>query len=189
MLRPKNSQFTIEKQFPVKIDLLKKDIEKFDIEWLLDTSRQDGYITHKDTNMYQIKYIDYAWMPGDPINIIEVNKMPSSDGERQLQELFSLIEQNYEGKVVRAEIVKMLKNTNIRKHTDKGEMLYITRRCHVPVITNPDVFFTVFGNTVNMKEGFCYEINNTLPHSVDNNSNMDRVHIIIDVMPNSYFGL
>jgi hypothetical protein len=38
-----------------------------------------------------------------------------------------------------------------------------------------------------MLEGIGYEINNQLPHSVDNPSNEDRVHLIIDILPNEYF--
>jgi hypothetical protein len=188
-LKPKDTKFTIEKQFPVAIDLIKANVESFGSEWFLDTSRQENFVTHSQTNMYQIKYLDYAWMPGDPINITEINKMPSQEAEKQLQDIFAKIEKEYNGKVVRAEIIKMLKNTKIRKHVDKGEMLSVSRRCHIPIITNPNVFFTVFNNTVNMEEGYCYEINNCLPHAVENNSNLDRVHIIIDILPNSYFGL
>ena len=38
-------------------------------------------------------------------------------------------------------------------------------------------------NTINMKEGICYEINNQLPHAAHNNSDLDRIHLIIDIMP------
>mgnify|MGYP000992128600 CR=1 FL=1 len=36
-----------------------------------------------------------------------------------------------------------------------------------------------------MEEGKCYEINNLKLHSVDNNSEYDRVHLLIDIMPES----
>jgi aspartyl/asparaginyl beta-hydroxylase (cupin superfamily) len=35
-------------------------------------------------------------------------------------------------------------------------------------------------------EGFVYELNNTKYHSVRNNSNEHRIHLIIDVIPNEY---
>jgi hypothetical protein len=38
-------------------------------------------------------------------------------------------------------------------------------------------------NTIHMKEGIWYEINNQLPHSVLNGSNVDRVHMIVDILP------
>lgn len=64
-------------------------------------------------------------------------------------------------------------------------MLHYSRRIHIPVITNPEVYFTVNNEKINMIESQGYEINNTLPHSVENNSALDRVHIIIDIMPNN----
>jgi hypothetical protein len=49
------------------------------------------------------------------------------------------------------------------------------------------VIFTVFNKSVNLKEGICYELNNAIPHSVENNSADSRIHLIIDVLPNKYF--
>ena len=37
-----------------------------------------------------------------------------------------------------------------------------------------------------MATGECWEINNTRLHSVENNSDIDRVHLLIDIMPNKY---
>ena len=43
--------------------------------------------------------------------------------------------------------------------------------------------YTVNGETVNMKEGECWEINNQRPHSVLNDSDIDRVHLLVDIFP------
>jgi aspartyl/asparaginyl beta-hydroxylase (cupin superfamily) len=37
-----------------------------------------------------------------------------------------------------------------------------------------------------MKEGECWEINNNKIHRVANNSEMDRIHLTIDIIPNQY---
>jgi hypothetical protein len=37
-----------------------------------------------------------------------------------------------------------------------------------------------------MAEGECWEINNSRPHYVNNFSNVDRVHLLVDIMPNSH---
>lgn len=55
------------------------------------------------------------------------------------------------------------------------------------MVTHEDVLFTVLDNTMNMKAGSAYEINNGMPHSVINNSNVDRIHLIVDLLPNEYF--
>jgi aspartyl/asparaginyl beta-hydroxylase (cupin superfamily) len=35
-----------------------------------------------------------------------------------------------------------------------------------------------------MQSGECWEINNSRPHLVENNSDIDRIHLLIDIMPN-----
>ena len=39
-----------------------------------------------------------------------------------------------------------------------------------------------------MLEGECWEINNTRLHAVENNSKIDRIHLLIDIMPNIEIG-
>lgn len=46
-------------------------------------------------------------------------------------------------------------------------------------------FFGVGDEKINMKSGECWEINNSRTHFVDNNSETDRVHLLIDIMPHS----
>lgn len=38
-------------------------------------------------------------------------------------------------------------------------------------------------NTIHMEEGGWYEINNQMPHYVSNPTDFDRVHLIIDILP------
>jgi hypothetical protein len=46
------------------------------------------------------------------------------------------------------------------------------------------VFFGVGEDSVPMQEGECWEINNSRTHWVENNSPVDRVHLLVDIMPN-----
>ena len=89
----------------------------------------------------------------------------------------------YSGKVIRCEIIKMDPKSHIGKHTDGGPILHYSRRIHIPIITREEIKFTVMDNEVHMKEGGWYEINNQLPHSVDNPTETHRVHMIIDILP------
>jgi hypothetical protein len=187
-LQPKNTEWSIKEIKSYNTDPIKEDVLNFTDEWLIDTSRQETFKTHRDTEMFQLKFMDYKWnsfLDGKP-KYFDVNRMPSELANIRLLEIFNDLEQLYSCTVVRAELVKMFANTNIRPHVDGGDMLNVSRRCHIPIITNKDVFFTVMNNTVNMKEGVCYEINNGMPHSVKNDSDFDRVHLIIDLLPNKY---
>lgn len=53
-------------------------------------------------------------------------------------------------------------------------------RLHVPVTTNPGVEFLVNGTAVTMKEGECWYLRLSDPHSVRNDGDTPRVHIVID---------
>lgn len=179
----KDTSWTINNYGSFGIESLKREVSNFDKEWLIDTSRQDNNVTHKNTNMFQIIYSDYRWIAGQSIEPIVVNRMNRKESNKELALIFEGMEKYFNGKVVRAEFIKMLENVKIRKHVDGGDFLQYARRCHVPIITNENVLFTVLDNTVNMQEGGWYEINNSLPHSVENNSDKYRVHLIVDIMP------
>jgi hypothetical protein len=187
-LEPKTTNWSIKRIKSYFIDPIKDAVYKFDKEWLLDISRQQTYKTHQDTQMFQLRYMDYEWNSLSGIKPVyyDVNKMPNDIAQLALLEIFNDLEKEYEAKVVRAEIVKMFAQTSVKPHVDGGDMLNVSRRCHIPIITNKNVFFTVMSNTVNMEEGVCYEINNGMPHSVKNDSPYDRVHLIIDLLPNQY---
>jgi hypothetical protein len=185
--KKKDSSWGILELLEIDITKIKEEVLAFDIEWKVDTSRQETFATHRHTEMYPLRFMDYDWQPGNPIHVKDINSLKADASISQMQTIFNTLENLYDGKAVRVELVRMLPNTNIRRHVDGGPMLAVTRRCHLPIITNEKVFFTVYQDTVNMKEGKAYEINNSMPHSVQNASNEMRVHLIIDILPNKYF--
>lgn len=181
----KDSKWSFLEIEKFKIDEIKKEILQYQDEWLMDQSRQNTYLTHKDTETITLIASDYTWVPGKNLNKVNKNLLKSDEANNEINKIYQSLEKRYEGQVVRSEIVKLKSQTKIRKHVDGGAMLHYSRRCHIPIITNSLVYFTVNDNKINMAESQGYEINNTLPHSVENNSLHDRVHIIIDILPDS----
>ena len=59
-------------------------------------------------------------------------------------------------------------------------------RIHIPIITNPEVFFYVDKKLVPMKMGECWYANFQLPHSVENKSAEPRIHLTIDCIRNDW---
>ncbi|MFY9611019.1 MAG: aspartyl/asparaginyl beta-hydroxylase domain-containing protein [Blastocatellia bacterium] len=53
-------------------------------------------------------------------------------------------------------------------------------RLHIPITTDPLVEFYLNAERVVMLAGECWYINANLPHKVENRSNADRVHLVID---------
>ncbi|GAA5784311.1 aspartyl/asparaginyl beta-hydroxylase domain-containing protein [Chitiniphilus shinanonensis] len=54
-------------------------------------------------------------------------------------------------------------------------------RLHVPLRTHPQVEFVLDGEAVPMAEGECWMLDLSRPHRVDNDSDRERVHLVVDV--------
>lgn len=89
-----------------------------------------------------------------------------------------------DGKIVSAILVKMIKNTSIDRHTDAHSFFKKNNRIHIPIVTNEKCIFEVDGEEINMKIGEIWEIDNfNKEHSVVNNGDLDRIHLIVDWEP------
>lgn len=84
-------------------------------------------------------------------------------------------------------LLKLSAGAVIKEHTDAD--LRIEKglvRFHIPVVTNDQVEFYLMGERIHMKEGECWYLNLTLPHSIKNKSTIDRIHLVIDAVPNDW---
>lgn len=59
-------------------------------------------------------------------------------------------------------------------------------RLHIPVHTNPGVFFMLGGRRVVMREGECWYNDFNQPHSVRNDGATSRVHLVLDCVVNDW---
>jgi hypothetical protein len=84
------------------------------------------------------------------------------------------------GYFIRANLLRLMPGEAIAEHRDMNFSLAHAHRVHVPIITNDEVWFTVGGETLNIPEGEIYEINNRRPHSVRNDGDEPRVHLVLD---------
>jgi len=86
-----------------------------------------------------------------------------------------------DGVIIRIEIVKMPPHTKIKRHKDMTESFKFDNRTHIPIQTNEKVIFYVGGEEKNMKLNEIWEINNGFKlHGVTNDSDYNRIHMIID---------
>jgi len=60
-------------------------------------------------------------------------------------------------------------------------------RIHIPIITNPDVQFVCDDQSVNMAAGEAWIFDNWRRHFVKNNSNISRIHLVVDTVGSPYF--
>lgn len=85
-----------------------------------------------------------------------------------------------DGFYLRIIMANLPSGASIPTHPDIGRSLLENARIHVPLITHPDVTFTVDGIAYHPEVGGVYELDNRLRHGVVNNSPINRVHIIAD---------
>ena len=77
--------------------------------------------------------------------------------------------------------------SRIKEHEDYFLGIeYRLIRIHIPIATDPRVDFFVGGKKQVMLEGEAWYIDFSLPHSVDNNSDKDRIHLVLDCTVNDW---
>lgn len=108
---------------------------------------------------------------------------------KKLKEVYTLsiplieeVERISELKIVKLEINIMPPGSKIDTHVDKWGVLSNCCRIHIPVQTAPGVIFHVAGKQYSIPEGQIFEFNNQIPHSVENNSDVFRIHYVFDLI-------
>jgi hypothetical protein len=185
-MRKQEEDFNLRKHAQYDVDKIKDYVKNFTNEWLLDTKRQEMSNTHKDTNTYYVYRNNLMWKIGQEF---VTNKVSNDEYLLELLEpIIKDLERIHDGVRANVLIIKLKAKESIPMHEDSGDYLMLSRRNHIPVITTGDVVFGVGSERVNMQQGECWEINNYRLHWVDNDSEIDRVHLLIDIMPNTEIG-
>lgn len=84
-------------------------------------------------------------------------------------------------------LLRLHAGSNIAEHVDRaldfedGEV-----RIHIPIATNDRVRFFLDGSRLVMAPGECWYTNVNLPHSVQNDSSEDRIHLVLDCRVNDW---
>jgi len=163
-----------------------------DRDWKNQSFRQQRYEVHRDTQTINLVF-DPDFRHTHPTKLPALNLF-----EHSMRPALGAIAKHYEqsakgqalladsrlGYFIRANLVRLRPAGEIAAHTDGNFSLAHSHRVHLPIVTNDDVLFNVGGETLNLKEGDLYEINNRRTHSVRNAGAEDRVHLIMDyVLP------
>lgn len=95
------------------------------------------------------------------------------------------LEKQFDGKHLNILFAHLPAHQKIDVHKDQTYILNTCHRFHLPLKTNSNVVFYINEMPFYLKKGMIYEIDNTGLHGVYNNSDEDRIHLIIDIFPNS----
>jgi len=84
-------------------------------------------------------------------------------------------------------LMRLTPGSRIKEHADLELSIEEgTARIHIPVVTNAGVEFYLNSSRVVMAAGSAWYLRLSDPHSVHNNGDSDRVHMVIDAVANDW---
>jgi hypothetical protein len=156
--------------------LIDKVLSLSDEDWDVYTFRQDVYEVHNQTRTVPILIDEnYTGQMGRKTSFYGMFE----DEVKNLNE--SLRSESMDGEIIRLEIVKLPPNSSIRLHKDNTSSLLFHNRIHIPLQTHPSCLFQVGDEIMHMRVGEIWEIDNgNKLHGVFNESDVERIHVIVD---------
>lgn len=83
---------------------------------------------------------------------------------------------------VRVQLAELPPGCVIAPHRDRN-LLTMMHRLHVPLVTDENVRFTIDRQVYLLTPGRLYDLNNVMVHAVQNSGSINRVHLLIDMLP------
>jgi quercetin dioxygenase-like cupin family protein len=147
------------------------------LNWSEYTFRQDNFGVHKETLTVPLVWNEN--LNEYPPKIIRHKNYGAFEG--YLDQLQFFLGGGAGGHIQTAILIKLPAGKSISPHVDSAPFFKNFHRVHIPIVTNPQCLFTVGDETIHMKKGEMWEIDNdNKVHSVDNGGADDRVHLLID---------
>ena len=87
----------------------------------------------------------------------------------------------------RSRLMKLAAGTEVATHVDFNYHWYTRVRIHIPIATHAAVTFFCGDRSLHMQRGSCWIFNSWHRHRVSNDSEEDRVHLVIDTAGSSRF--
>ena len=180
---------------------------------LLDFDGVLNYIDNTEFSKVKTKYskgddwtaISLRGYGPEPLDILKPNVLKSGvkeevklqntpllqkSGFQVINDILAKIPSTFE----RVRFMKIKANSGIGKHSDRIDKDFGIEdgniiRIHVPIRTNDQVEFYLWEGKeklVNyLEEGHYYYVDVRAPHAVTNNSDVDRIHLVVDVYVNA----
>jgi len=100
---------------------------------------------------------------------------------------FRIVLQTFKCPLLAVRLMKLAQGSRIKEHTDHDlDVESGIVRLHIPIVTNDEVEFRLNSTRVILREGECWYLRLSDPHSVENNGNSYRVHMVIDAQVNEW---
>jgi len=164
-----------------------------DEHWEKQVLLGQKYSTHKNSNAIIITKVDSSCIdPYVPFNATFA--IENQDLIDLVMPIVNEVVDLYDGKYGRIWLAKLPAGKMIPLHNDGFDFfkknkfsdyyyLQSVYRVHIPLVTNEKVIFTVNNEKKHLRVGEAWDMNQRPLHTVENNSDKDRIHLVIDVLP------
>ncbi len=176
-------------------------IKYLQLPFYFDTTRLKDAVAALENRKWQLHYQvrhyegDWTALPLRSIDGLADNVMISPIAGSNYADTVFLKESPYLQEILQqfkcplmaVRLLKLNAGSVIKEHRDaelcfeQGEI-----RLHIPITTHPDVAFYLDKERMPLREGECWYMNFNLPHSIINNSSINRVHLVIDAVVNDW---
>jgi Aspartyl/Asparaginyl beta-hydroxylase len=158
----------------------------------LDRVEPEAWVAHFNANYYEGAWSGVALRAVDGL-ASQIYPDPTASGRYvdtpvlMQSPYFRAVLAAFECPLNSVRLLKLAARSSIHEHRDyqlshtHGEV-----RIHVPIVTNDDVAFYLDDELLPMREGEAWYLDLELPHRVDNRSDHDRVHLVIDCVENEW---
>ena len=113
----------------------------------------------------------------------EMMVTPSLQRCQYVQQVFAA----FQSVLTRSRFMRLAPGDIVPPHCDINYHWINRTRIHIPIVTHPDVRFKCDGVEVHMAAGEAWIFDNWRRHSVENNSDITRVHLVIDTCGSPFF--
>jgi hypothetical protein len=165
----------------IDLSFIKRKLEKITEQAWKKSGREKTYEVHQQTQSLLLIH-------DEDFRHYKPTYHPAYDQfKKELKPVFESISHHFGGNgfIARTLFARLSGHGKIDQHTDGLFSLLKCHRIHIPIETNEEVVFTIGGEDKVLKEGEMWEINNATLHAVENRSDENRIHLIIDWVPNS----
>jgi hypothetical protein len=152
----------------------------------LTVVRDDEWRPHLNRHVYDGEWSGAALraIGGDGTNIVPAALNGGQFADTPLLarcDYFQHVLAQFRCPLLAVRLLRLKAGSQVGEHVDRGlDFEDGEVRIHVPIVTSDAVKFFLDGARLVMKPGECWYTNVNLPHAVENDGAIDRVHLVID---------
>ena len=134
-------------------------------------------------NSLPVMHSEMCYVNSDTNDVIRsIKPMPLYDKYYPLiVPVLDELRKHYEFKQYAAFFARLAPNSSVGEHSDFGKFLSLCHRIHIPIITNDKVFYKIETTRYSWNRGEVHEFDNMRSHSCINESDVHRVHLIVNL--------